>query len=198
MELGFDSFVENEGAKSLPFFGSLYKLYRTGVGIRESIYLKKVAKFLLEISTLSETEREGFIDELEKNSQKRKFQEAVLVILERLDDMEKPAIMGRLSKALIQKQIDFATWQRLCHSVDRTFITDLKTLPSYYKNGTTSDEVGEILVANGLMNTSSSVSEPNLGDTLTVDWNGNPITYVKNRYALNTYGKLLVDIGLKE
>lgn len=155
-ELGLDSILEEGLAKELPFVGALVKLHSIGVGIRERLFLSKVFKFLIALRSIPQNEREHWYEKLDRDPKEQsRVGEAILLILDRLDDMEKPEIIGRLFKAYIQETIDFSTFQRLSTMVDRCHLPDLKQAAPH---GFVSQDVAANLATIGVMNISGVIA----------------------------------------
>ena len=62
------------------------------------------------------------------------------LLLERLDDLEKPEVIGRLYRAKLERRISFEELQRFCMIVERAYLPDLATWshfrPGYQVNET--------------------------------------------------------------
>lgn len=128
-ELGLDSLLADGVVKDIPVIGSLYKLAKVAMGIRENIFVKKVLKFLIELKDIPGEERKKFIAGLDSDTHKiHKVGEKIIVILERLDDIDKATIVGRLLRAAIKEYIPYEHFLKLCSIVDKAFFTDLQQL----------------------------------------------------------------------
>jgi hypothetical protein len=71
-ELSIDYFLADGVLKEIPFFGTLYKTFKATMSIRESLFAKKVFKFLVEIKDLPKEKKEMFIKKLEEQHQYRR------------------------------------------------------------------------------------------------------------------------------
>lgn len=125
-ELAFDSFLNDGLLKDIPFFGTLYKGFKGFLGVRDALFATKVYKFLTQIKDIPLDERKKFIEDIEsEETEKIKVGQALLLILDKLDDLNKPKIIGNLFKATIKEQITYDVFLRLSSIVQRAFLSDL-------------------------------------------------------------------------
>lgn len=131
-EIGLDTMLDDGVLKDIPVLGTLAKLYSTGATIREKIFERKLIKFLVSLDKISLEKRRRFIDELSADKdQRRKVGEHLMILLERMDNMEKPEYLAKLLAAYIDKKVDYEMFQRLSGVVDKAFISDIKKLDIY-------------------------------------------------------------------
>ena len=62
--------------------------------------------------------------------------EALLLLLDRLDDMQKPELVARFFCALMRGEIDRTTFQQMATAVDRLLIAHLSPLVAFYSGAT--------------------------------------------------------------
>lgn len=125
-ELSLDAFLEDGILKDIPFFGSLYKGIKGVLGIKDALFAQKVFKFLTQIASISFDERRRFIAKIESDSnEKIKVGQTLLLILDKLDDFDKPKIIGNLFSATIKSQITYDEFLRLSLIVQRAYYSDL-------------------------------------------------------------------------
>lgn len=115
--------------KSVPIFGILFKSYKAYLGIRELLFLKKVARFLQAAGEVSDRKRQRFLNEM-KNSPKeeQKAGETVLLLLDRIDDFDKASMIGKLFAAHVEERIEFWWFQELASAVVRCSLSALNAL----------------------------------------------------------------------
>lgn len=132
LELSLDSVLDDGLLKDIPVLGTLAKLYTTGNTIQGKIFQKKIIKFLYETEKTKKSDKEKFNNKLNlEPDYRKKVGEQLLVILDRLDNIEKATVLGRLFKAFIQEKIDLNMFQRLASVVTNGFLPDLKKLVNY-------------------------------------------------------------------
>ena len=140
-ELALDKILDNAVLNEIPIIKTILGLYKTGVGIKERFTLKKVAKFLFRLNNISEKEKAEFINKLSLNdSYKNEIIEKLLILLDRLDDIDKAEIIGNFFKAAIQDKIDVDTFYKFSSIVDRVYIKDLKSF-CFFEDNTLSEEI---------------------------------------------------------
>lgn len=127
-EIVLDSVLEGI-LKELPFFNTAIKLSRLSKTINDRIFLLKVQKFLLHLNKITPEEKQLFLDKLDNNfDQKSKVGECLLLILNRLDDLDKAQMLAVLFLKFIKEKINLETFRRLASAIDIAFVEDLKKL----------------------------------------------------------------------
>jgi hypothetical protein len=149
-ELIFDSFLDNGVLKDIPIFGTLYKLGKAGIGIRDRYFMKKVLKFLFEIKNVTLEDRQKFIDDLEKSTA-QKAGETLLILIDRIDNIEKTSILSNLLRSKVQEKISIEKFLRLAITTEKAFIADLKKLHLYVDNDRYDEDTSESLTSLGLV-----------------------------------------------
>lgn len=190
LEIFFDSTVESGIFKDIPIFGSLLKLSTIGFNIRDRNFAKKVYNFLFEIKDIPQEKRLSFIRELdEKDDLKQTIGETLLILLEKLDHMEKPKILGRLLKAKIEGYIGLSQFLRLSYVVNKVFVYDLYKLKNYTNLLPHEEHISDELNNCGLIfNLNTNESIPMHGSNMPLD----------PEYEITSLGKELLKYGLNE
>lgn len=184
-ETGLDSILEQESLKQIPVFGTLIKITSLGINLRDRLFAKKIIRFLREIRDIPHDKRSSFAKKFNSKKQKMRAGESILLLLDRLDDINKPVIIGRIVRLAILGKIDFETSMKLSAMVDRSYISDLVLLPQAERGKGIPDETSESLATVGLLE--RRIEKDVLGLKGTVGAN---IMF----YHLNSYGKLLIPI----
>ena len=184
MEIGLDAILEDGLLKDIPVVNSIILLYKTGVNIRERFLIKKLLVFLTSLSDTTTEERLEFIQKHEKQS--AKIGEELIVLLDRLDHVNKPEYVARLFKHYLNEDINLITYHRLCQIVDRCFIEDLRFLKEHE-----SSDIVTGIEALSLSNNGLAVRASFDGGTFD-EVNYNP----KTDYKINELGKLLIKYAL--
>lgn len=128
-ELSIDQLFEDGPIKDVPIIGTLIKLLKGAKDIRDKIFIVKVAKFLCGMSKTSLEQRTSFQQKINEDKKiKRKVGESLVVILDRLDDFEKPELIAKCFSAYLGKKISYSEFRRLAIAIDIAFINDLKIL----------------------------------------------------------------------
>ena len=127
-EVAIDTFFNDGILKDIPVVGTFFNLYNLSQNISNSFFTKKILKFLFELNSISNKERLSFIEKLDNENESAKIGEKLLIIINKLDDVDKATILGRLFKLTIEGEIEIQTFIRLSYMVDRAYFEDLKVL----------------------------------------------------------------------
>lgn len=128
-EMALDAVLKDGMLKDIPVINSVISLYNVGVGIRESFLIKKLYRFLFELKDIPAAERTAFLEKMEsKESFQQDVVERLLILIDRIDNIEKSDILGKLFAATIIKQMELHRFFRLTFIVERAFLEDLKVL----------------------------------------------------------------------
>ena len=129
-EVALDSVLDaSEIIEAVPFLSSILKLAKAGISIRDRLFLKKLAGFLFELDKVSFTERLEYLRKIEADPDfKEKIRVNLLIILERLDDIDKPKLIGKLFCFYIKGEIDYLPFTRLAAIIDKLYLPDLSRL----------------------------------------------------------------------
>ena len=194
LETGLDFLIESEALKDIPIFGIGFKSYSIYKKITESFFTKKLLKFLFELKDIPQAKKEEFIATLESKNETEKAGEKLLVTLNRLNDVDKATIVGKLLKKTILGKMTFDNFKRLTYMIDNTYLEDLELLKDneYLKN--INDDIKSNLYQVGLLNQSIKDNREheeyifkNTGERKII-----PATF---EYKLNTYGRILIENG---
>lgn len=154
------------------------------MNIRDRIFIAKIARFLFNLANITLKQRESFKREIQNAKIKRKVGTSLMLILDRLDDIEKTDFLAKCFKAYLCANISLDQFRRLSAAIDIAFIDDLKTICN--DNFNCEEEKEQICLSNlvrtGLVEFRASGIE--------VTWEG--IGTI--RYSLSPLGKQFVSI----
>ncbi|MCR5890397.1 hypothetical protein LRS06_21960 [Hymenobacter sp. J193] len=115
--------------EAFPVFGTLVKLIRTGFSIHDRLFMQKMATFLLELKNVSVDERYRFVRDMDGDPAfKKKVGAKLILLLDRVDDLEKASVLGKLFRAYLVGRADYVLFGRLASIVDRAYLPDLAQL----------------------------------------------------------------------
>lgn len=118
-EVAIDSILEDGVIRDIPVIGSLVGLARGTISIRDRIYAKKILRFLLEFKDIPTEEIQSRIDKLATDPKERqRLGEHLLLLLDRLNDMGKPALLSKAFLAFLEQRINRVEFQGLAHAID--------------------------------------------------------------------------------
>ena len=186
-EVALDNTIVKEGVgRQIPVFNILYSLYQASVAIKEQLFIQKIMNFLEEPSNVPYEERLKFVEEMDKNPEKKRvLGETLLLLIDRADSLEKPSIVGRLFKHHILEKISYEDAMRLSYIVDRVYMPDLNYLTRFSDGIQSNPNIAASLQSAGLLNF-AGMDGGNLGEP----FSGGVV------YELNEYGKMLLQYGL--
>lgn len=135
-ELTLDSVLKEGVLQDLPVVATLTGIWKTGRSIRDLLFLKKLASFLIELKNINPGDRTEMIRRLEEDDCfTQRVGESVILLLERLDHLDKPTLVGRAFRAYCEGFIDAEQLQRMNQVIDRAFMPDLQQLERHLREG---------------------------------------------------------------
>lgn len=167
----------NYGAlKDIPIVN--YIVDGTGVisSIRDKIFLEKLMNFLYDCKDIDFEKRVKFMEKNFKDDGKE-FGEKIILIIDRLNDINKSVLMANLFRALIYEDIKQEQFFRLCNVISNCYIEDLIYLKEK-RNNSISGIRAISLFNQGLVGI-TNFSEVNFEDD--------------TQYEITSLGKILVD-----
>jgi len=125
--------ILDEIAKSIPVIGTIQSLSKIHLNIKDFIFAKKLLKFLASFSDISSEKRIKLIKKLEDDDNfQQKVGEYIIIILDRLDDLQKPVLVAKAFRAYLENKIDGIQLQRINYGIDKVLMCNLQELKRYY------------------------------------------------------------------
>ena len=136
-EVFADSLMEDGIAKDIPIIGSIIGLGKTAIGIKESLFLRKVIYFISELKNISASKRNEMIEKMNRSGKfKTKVGEKLLYIIDKCDDHEKSQTIACLFSSFLLGNINYDEFLRAAHIINQLMIDDLKWfIESGWENG---------------------------------------------------------------
>jgi len=125
-EIGLDSIFEEGIVKDIPILRTAISLAKIGFNVRDRIYIKKILGFLAQIGQTTQEQREYFVGKHYGN--KKRFEEAVMLILEQADRFEKTSLVGKIFRACILGKISYQDALTLSSIVNKALWQDLENM----------------------------------------------------------------------
>jgi hypothetical protein len=151
-EFEIDSFLDEGVLKEIPVIKTIIACRKTWTAIQDQLFLRKVANFLLACPKFTEAEKENFLNKhLNDPKSAKNLGNTVVLILNKFDDFEKPAMLAKMFAAQVRGRINYADFRRLGAAIDSAFVDDLKKiliLPADFKKH--SEKFLEVLLPSGL------------------------------------------------
>ncbi len=128
-ELGLGALLDESVLKEIPIIKSVIACRKTWTAIHDQLFLRKVAGFFAACPPFTDAEKETFVREHLSDSKKAKnLGDALVLILDKLDDLEKPEMLAKVFAAFVRGKIPHECFRRLASAIDIGFIEDLKVL----------------------------------------------------------------------
>jgi hypothetical protein len=151
-EVALDMVIDDEFLKLIPVVGPIVKCLRAAHSIKDRFFIKKVAMFLQELGQINQAKRQRFVEQLAIDEGSRsKAGESLVFLLDRLDNLYKSRIIGRIYLARLENKIGAIELRRFCMIVDRAFLPDLDVLSQHYTVHLQDEESASLLYALGLV-----------------------------------------------
>lgn len=135
IEIGIDSFINDEILKEIPIVKSIVSVLKIGKNIHDRNLLKQTLTFINEFNknNISKEKLNKYRESIENNNKKCEEELGrVLLLLNSYVDKEKSTMLARLFKAYINMEIN---WNKFCEYseiINRLFIQDLDLLKKIY------------------------------------------------------------------
>jgi hypothetical protein len=117
-EVGLDEFMSGP-LKDVPIIGSFTQLWRAGVQVRDAMFVAKLTRFLKCVRDRNHESIARYAREIQDDSDLQfKVGSNILIAIERLDDIEKPELLGRAFLRLAAGEIDYGTFAEFALAID--------------------------------------------------------------------------------
>ena len=114
---------------NIPIVSGLGKLVETWPAIQKSFILKKLQRFSQGLSSVTPQQREDFLNRLQSDQKySERVAEAVILLLNSLNDLDKPELLARVVAAYVQQKITFEEFRRLGDAIHIGHAGDLQAL----------------------------------------------------------------------
>lgn len=137
VELGIDTLLSNEMARSIPIVGLLVGAGKTAQNIHDRNLVRQTVKFINAFN-----EKKISSDKIEKYRKKLKkhpkFAEEelgrVIILLNSNVDLKKSELLAKFYRAYVSESIDWGVFCELADITSRLFISDLRLLYDIYQH----------------------------------------------------------------
>lgn len=184
LEMGLDSFIENEFVKEIPVIKSIFGILRGGLKIREIHFAKKFLVFLKQYhgSQLSEVKKSEFVKKFNSDIKYRNsVVELLIVINERFIYAEKSKLLGNLFAAHVNECINWNEFTTLSSCLEKL---ELSSITLFKELECENNKLCNDFIAPGNVNGAFLISSG-----LAHQWG--------NHIFITAYGKLFYIYGIK-
>lgn len=114
IEIGLDLITDDETLKEIPIVKTLMTFLNVGINIKDRYFANKLLKFIFELKNeqINEDKLLEFKRKMEEESFKVKTTERLMIILDKLDEINMTIYISKLFKGFIEKKI---TWIEFCN-----------------------------------------------------------------------------------
>ena len=128
-EIALDSLLEEGILKEIPVLKSIIACRKTWQAIHDQLFLRKVAGFVLACPRFTEAEKNRFLGEdLGDPKATKQLGDALVLILDKLDDLEKAPMVKKVFAAYVRGHIGYSDFRRLGAGIGSAFVGDLQTI----------------------------------------------------------------------
>jgi hypothetical protein len=126
MEVLADVAMNGDLVASIPIVGTAIKALRARDSFRDVLFAAKLTAFIQSIERIPAAQQAEMRRRFETEDEAKAAGTTLLLVLERLTDLDKPALLGFLLKCFADLQIDAVTLRRLAVAIDVAFADDLR------------------------------------------------------------------------
>lgn len=120
-----DILMKDELFAAVPLFSTAFKAMKALDSMRDRMFVAKLVGFVTEVEAAPAEVRAELARSLAAEGEGRKAGETLLLVLEKLTDMDKPALLGLLLVRFGEKRLNAVELRRLVSAVDIAFGDDL-------------------------------------------------------------------------
>ena len=127
-EIVIDGILEEGVLRDIPILGTAFGIARTVASVRDRLFLNKLRSLLFEIHEVPVSERQKVIQDLNSSAEETlRVGEKLLYIVDRCEDHEAAAMVGRLFRAYLEERLpywEFLTYARIVDTLPQEEIID--------------------------------------------------------------------------
>ncbi len=185
LQITLDRIVKEGALHDVPVVKTLVNIVKAGISVSEELFFRKLQRFLVELEKIPLNERNRLLAKYPDGSQAQtELGEQLLLVLEKLDQIQKPEILAKFFAAFVREEIDLQMFSRLSYALDRFNIDLLPNLRyRYVRDGSPVDNSEDVL------------HELALAGLLTVHLSTSGTLGGNAMYANNEIGRLFLKIG---
>ena len=132
-----DTFIDSGIADGFPILRFITTaFYKAPRALSDYFLRDKLIAVISECRDISDSKVNKLLKKLENENAKEKVCRNILYLIDRMDSAEKAKPIGRLLKQLINEDIDRDVFFRLCHIINKLFISDINLLLHFENDNT--------------------------------------------------------------
>jgi hypothetical protein len=151
-EIVADMLMKGDVIAEIPVIGTAFKVCKAADSIRDRIFATKLFKFVKCLNAIPEKTKEQMRHKLMSSPEEaRRIGETLVLVLDRVTDLDKPILLAQLFVAYIDQIISVDDLRRMAQAVDESFLDDLlKFIEIQELSYQSEDEWMQCLVSSGL------------------------------------------------
>ncbi len=141
-----DTFLEDGLIKDIPIIGTIWKLSKLGLTIKDRLFVKKLLFFISEVAHVPAKDRAEMISKIDRSGVFQiKVGEKLLYILDKSEDHENSRLVGCLFSAFLSGELSYDDFLRTSRTVQRIMDADLWQFVNDEKEWWEAWEFGDLL-----------------------------------------------------
>jgi hypothetical protein len=151
-ELVLDSALDSGIVEKIPIFGSMAKAVNIGKAVKDQIFERKLERFLTQLSSINANEVQEFNNKIKEDAKlHQKVGESLLILIERLDEIEKSDWLAKAFRYYMEEKIDFEKFLLFGKAIDRCALSALKQLDIFSNPSDKLPEYSQDIASCGLI-----------------------------------------------
>jgi hypothetical protein len=132
-EVLLDGLLKDGILKEIPIVGTILGMSKAAIRLKDYLFIKKVLKFLAELSSVSFEEKEEFLGKYDGTDEERELGETLILCLDRHENFKKPALFAKVFKAYVRNRLTNTQFHILATAIDRAVTQDIETFVELFQ-----------------------------------------------------------------
>ena len=126
-EVLLDSFMEDGIAKDIPIIGTILKLGKFSMSLKEHLFLKKIIYFISNLKEIPAKKRNEMVSKIDDSKTQRiKVGEKLIYIIDKCEDHISTEYVAKFFKAFLLEKISYSEFLRCTSIIQNIFIEDFE------------------------------------------------------------------------
>lgn len=132
LEVGIDAMLNSDLLKEIPVVKTVVGVFETAGSFKDELLTKKVLRFFMHLSEISEEERIEMVERLNEDDKfSGKAGEAVIEILDRMSSEKKPEYAAKFFAAYARREIEYKELRRILVALEQVPSFDIEELKKF-------------------------------------------------------------------
>lgn len=126
-EILVDNLLEDGILKDIPIIGTILKLGKFSLNLKDHLFIKKIIYFISELKEVSPKKRNEIISKIDNSEEYRtKIGEKLLFIIDKCEDRIESEYVAKFFKAFLNEEIYYSDFLRCTYILQNIFIEDFE------------------------------------------------------------------------